>query len=572
VTTPEERRLAELLQGEAELLEPGGSALDAIRSGVRRRRARRRTALSASALGLAVVVGASVALAGGGTTSSLEPAPQASSSASATPSPSAVPSADPDGSTTSVPGTPFFPFTSDEQAADWAAAPGDKAWASDPVQVAQRLVDDLLQLEGVEAGPTSENGFSPLTVGGALVARVQLAQLGTAPERPWVALRVLSADEGRLLEVTSPLPGNTVTGVVRAAGTVVGVDESVRLQLRSAAGELLAEESVMAGSERPWSASLAYTSTSWSLGVLTAMTSSAKDGSVARLVAVPVLRDASPTREVPGPTEAFVGEVDGVVGLYDATDGERLLQVSFPPAGYTDVAPRRAGTKVLWLRLGRECSDRKVIQRDLATDVTATLVADQPLVPVLAASPDGRWTAWALRPGCESGETTVVVQGPDGTREIGFGDGGEVSDLDLNDDGALLAEYAGEDGGSMAFVPPGSRSIAESGFDAEEGCLLFNPAFLDEQVVATEVCDPFDGTTPLRVVTMSVTGERLSETVTQLDSLPRVATADGQVLTQRFEPSGAIGRLVDGRFEAILEQPACRETLEAKGCLTSVDW
>lgn len=576
MTTPEERELSALLRGEAELLGSGSDGLDRIRGGIARRRTRRRIALSTSALGLAAVIGAGVALTGGGGATSLEPiATQSPTSApTATPSPIASPlPADPDGSTTSQPGTPFFPFTSDAQAADWAAAPGDRAWADDPVQIAQHLVDDLLALEGVRATSYTDSTGVPLQVGGVTVAVADVAQLGTTDPRPWVVLGV-RAERGAPapLVVTAPAGGSEVSSPLTVTGTVKGVDENVQVSLRTATGTLLGEQGAPAGSEQPWSATLRFTSDDWTTGVVTAVTGSPRDGSVNRIVAVPVRRDPTPRAFVPGPTEAFAAEKDGVVGLYSVTDGRRVVQVSYPPPGYTDTSPRRSGTKVLWIRVGRECGDRKLLQRDLATDVTTTLVADQPLVPgALAVSPDGRWQAWAVRAGCETGPTTISLQGPSGVRTIEQDENGDVADLDLRDDGALLVGIAGEDGGFLGLYQPGATRPVP--LDAAPDCLLFNGGFIGDRVVGLELCDPFSADPkPLRRVELTLTGDRLSAQATTLRFVERLTTADDQVLVQTQDPKGTVGRLVGTRFEPFLQQPACAETLEAKGCVTGIDW
>lgn len=581
MTTPEERELAALLRGEADLLgPPSADGLDAIRSGIARRRTRRRVALSTSAVGLAGLLAGTIALTGGTGTSSLEPLPPATQApsegptSSPTPTPSPV-TPDPDGSTTSQPGTPFFPFTSDAQAADWAEAPGARTWADDPVAVAQHLLDDLLDLDGVRATRDTclceGQARVDVQAGDATVARVTLALLGTSATRPWVVLSVDSDASGGL-SVSSPKAGTEVSSPLTVTGTVTGVDESVQVRLRTVPGTLLDEQFVPAGMDHPWSTQLSWSSSQWTTGVVTAVTRSPRDGSVSRLVAVPVVRDTTPRAAVPGPSDAFAAEKDGKVGLYSVTDGRLLRQVSYPPAGYTDTSPRRSGTKVLWFRVGRECDDRRLIQHDLATDVTTTLVSGRPLaLGALAVSPSGQWTSWAVRPGCESGPTTITVQGPDGVRTIEQDENGDVADLDLRDDGALLVGIAGQDGGYVSLHPPGSTPSVH--MDAESDCLLFNAGFLGDRVVGLELCDPFSADPkPLRRVELSLTGDRLSTQTTTLRFVERLTTVGDQVLVQTLQPAGTVGRLVGTRFEPVLEQPACAETLEAKGCITSIDW
>lgn len=588
MTTPEERQLAALLRGEAELISTDSDALARIRGGVSRRQTRRRVLASATALGASAALVGVLALTGGTGPTSLQPQPPASPGpSSATPTPTAEPSpsgpaADPDGSTTSQPGTPFFPFTSDTQAAAWAqdyedggAAP-NKPWATDPAIVVRMLVEQL-KLPGITVGSYAPSRGVSLQVAGAEIAVAEVAQLGTTSRRPWVVLRLTSADGGRPLVITAPSDGAQVTSPLKVTGTIPGVDENVRVTLRTATGTVLDEQSAPAGSEQPWTTTLRWDEATWTTGVVYGVTRSLKDGTVARVAAIPVRRSTvNPARPAAG--KAFVAERDGTIGLYSATDGALLKQVSYPPADAVDVSPVLAGDVVHWLRLSRDkCSDRRLIRHDLGTKVTTTLVADQPLWPgALAVSDDGQWLAWAVRPNCEAGlgvGTTIVRQGPAGIREFELAEGYDTGTLQLRDDGALLVEVAGQDGGATDLYQPDGRVLH---LDAREGCVVFNPAFLGDEVLAFEVCNTQgDLERPART-TWSLTGERLSTTPTTLGRISSVATVPvpggTEILVQLLEPSGAIGRLVGTTFQPILEQTACKETLEARGCITTVDW
>lgn len=588
MTTPEEQRLAALLHGEAEMLDARDS-LSLIRTGVARRRTRRRVALSASALGTSVALVGALVLAGGSGTSSLQPGPlatQPSASASAAPTPTpAAPAlpADPDGSTTSKPGTPFWPFTSDQQAAAWAADNGARSWADNPVEVAQHLVDDLLRLEDLVADRYGDGPEVTLRVGGAEgeeVAEVELAQLGTGAERPWVVLRVVSADDGRPLVITSPDPGRSVTSPLAVTGTVPGVDESVRVSLRTATGTLLDEVSAPAGSELPWSATLRWKDT-WTTGVVYAATRSPRDGKVSRLAAVPVRRALRPAAALPAPGSAFVGTVGGVVKLLSATDGSVLRQLSYPPKGFIDGRPVLSERHVTWVRSSDACRG-SIVRTDLESGDSTTLLDGR--AADVAASPSGDWLAWVTSTGCagDGERAEVVLRFPTGqelvvaARELDIsGAGPEL--LDLRDDGTILLRVSGEDSSALFVVPPG-RDIAVR-LTSPAGCTAGSAAFDSKGVIAFELCSP-QKQPPTRVLFDATTGGRVGASpladsvfIVSAATTAPPAAGDTLVLVQLADPYLDIRRVEGAELVPVLSQPDCPQ-FQGPGptCVVDVDW
>src|SRR5205085_9770865 len=89
--------------------------------------------------------------------------------------------------TTSAPGIPLWPFTTDTQAADWTADPGSRTWAADPVKVVQHLLDDYLELPA-KAVPQIDHDADAasvqVTAAGRPVSEVQLVRIGRHGDGP----------------------------------------------------------------------------------------------------------------------------------------------------------------------------------------------------------------------------------------------------------------------------------------------------------------------------------------------------------------------------------------------------
>ncbi|MCA1711376.1 MAG: Gmad2 immunoglobulin-like domain-containing protein [Actinobacteria bacterium] len=290
--TPEER-LRQLLH-EHDEVPVSGDGLARIRARLDARRRRRLVPAAAMAGVLAVAAAVGISMADGGTArlhpepvppaASFSPSPVASPSPMPTPSPSASPTPVPSGVTTSGGGMPVWPFASNAQAAAWQADPGTRAWASEPVQVAQHLLDDFLDLTGTAVGTDTRGPVTSavVKVAGRPVCTVRLEQVG-GPDGPWSVTGAVAED----LAITSPRPETRVPSPLMVTGTVTGYDESVHVQLRANAGRELAAGYAMAGAERPWTQRLAWTDENWTTGALVASTFDGK-GDLHALVLLPV--------------------------------------------------------------------------------------------------------------------------------------------------------------------------------------------------------------------------------------------------------------------------------------------
>lgn len=179
---------------------------------------------------------------------------------------------------------PAWPFASNAQAAAWQADPGSRTWASDPVLVAQHLLDDFLQLPGTAVGTASRGDVVRVVVKVAErpVSTVRLEQVGGV-DGPWSVTGAVAED----LAITAPLRETRVPSPTTVTGTVTGYDESVHVQLRANAGREIAGGYAMAGAELPWRMQLVWSDEQWTTGALVASTSDGK-GDLHALVLLPV--------------------------------------------------------------------------------------------------------------------------------------------------------------------------------------------------------------------------------------------------------------------------------------------
>lgn len=289
MSTPEDR-LRELLHSHAETVVPRGDGLAQIQERVQQRPVRRWLLPStgaAVAAGLVLVLVAQ--LSGSGARESVvSPAgPGLSPAVSPTPVPGASPTAP---AAPAFAGPAIWPFRSQAQADAWRTDPGTKAWAGDPVQTTQRFLADYLRVSGVVASVPRSFAAPPpgrftvqLDSAEGSAGRVELAQYGDGG--PWTVVSVGGTD----LTVTTPRPDGRVTSPQRVSGRVTGVDESVRVELVTFSGVVVATAYAPAGSEVPWETTISWTTRGWTTGAVVATTRSFKDGSVTRITALPVL-------------------------------------------------------------------------------------------------------------------------------------------------------------------------------------------------------------------------------------------------------------------------------------------
>ena len=490
-----EDRLRRLLQEHDDDTPLTGDGLRQIRERLAVRRSlRSRVLLPAAALAGVVGIAAAAVLGTAATNDGdLRPEPQQRATAAPSPTSTACtgglcveprpsPSRGSTGVTTSDDGLPVWPFSTDAQAADWIADRGTRAWAADPVEVAQHLFDDFLQLPGTQAvGTAGRRGGAVsvvVKVGARAVTTVRLEQVGRAADGPWSVTGASSEDVG----VTSPAAGAAVESPLRVTGRVTGYDQSVHVQLRTASGARIAEDYAMAGAEQPWSQPLRWTGT-WDVGAVVASLRDGK-GDLHAVSLTPVRRSGS--AGVPAGSQLVAVE-DGHVVAADAVTGARVRQLSYPPDDATDSDPDRGGEDgVVWVRRRSDGCTSMIIRAGLANGPAGITVDAKPRhrrLPSLSAG--GRSLAWVERACTEGAAESVVVRGPDAQLSTVATAPGAVTTVDVRDDGALLVGLAD----AVVLLPDGATSFAAGReLTPRSGCTLHAPAWDGQVATAWERC------------------------------------------------------------------------------------
>lgn len=178
--------------------------------------------------------------------------------------------ADPSATATPTPATfqyqPLWPFGSQDDADRWVRD-GGAPWHADAEVTALRFTRDYLgfgEIDRVTAVET-QSAQAWIGVGHALgegepstVATIHLARFGDDPDAPW---EVVGTRDG-VLTLDMPSYGAPVVSVFGAGGTVSGVDESLRLQVRQSFqdGEVGGYCCLPAGGEAaPWTVEVTTT-------------------------------------------------------------------------------------------------------------------------------------------------------------------------------------------------------------------------------------------------------------------------------------------------------------------------
>ncbi len=562
-----EDRLRDLLQHEAAAVEPVGDGLARIRERIARRRRVRRVAWPTAALATAALVaGLLVVLPHDDPRGPrvLVPATTAPTTPAATPTPTVTPTPSPTPDVGLLPGSyagpAVWPFTSAEQARSWQG--GD--WVTDSRQVVARFVTDYLGLSGVTVTQTCVScEVLGLQVAGRSVGEARVGHYTfTGGKRVFTVVGVGGTD----LTVTSPRPGQSVSSPLQVSGRITGVDENVALTLRTApGGRVVAQGGAPAGSAVPWSATLTWSGSTSGAGALSGVTRSAKDGSVNRVVVVPV------TLVQPSSQATFVGVVDGHVSLFDSRTGTLVRQLTFPPSGRVDGDAAWSRDTVVWTRttptLGPACRselDRRGPEGTTTVATSSTAVLGDPQL-----SASRGWLAWVERP-CDGSTPTLVVSGGGApNRRIAGPSGSTLQVLDVRDDGALLVltnDRAATGPGAIGLVRPGALKLdGLTPLAAQSGCYLASGAAFDGILpVAYETCG-----SKARLVRFSSTGARISAGPLTLTTPTSVSASDRGVLV---ELPGRILLVSGGRTTTVLEQPGCAGHPTARGCVSAPSW
>jgi hypothetical protein len=473
-------------------------------------------------------------------------------------------------------GAALYPITSYSHA-ERLEASGRAAEFADSRAVTEDFVA-LLGLDGVSVGVSGDvsvkepcTGCTSFTLqaAGQDVGTVALAHYDVKGARLYTVLSVGGTD----LTVTSPAPGQQVSSPLQVSGRVPGVDENVRLTLRAMPlGTVLADTSSPAGSAAPWRATVTWTGSSGPVGALSAVTRSARDGSVTRLAVVPLVLTA---QSVQPPRDSFVGIVDGHVSRFDAATGAVLQQLTFPPAGASDSAATWAEGTLVWARTrGASACISELNQRTptATTTITSSTTALH-FTPRL--SDDGGWLGWVEQP-CDGSPSTLVVRGGNGPeRRIPGPSGSIVRLFDVRDDGALLVltndrEATGP--GSIGLVAPGAQVLdGLTALEAEPGCYLASGAAFDGQgAVAFQTCE--DG---IQLIRYSATGSVLSKDPALTNPSPQSVSAhDGALLVwlASRDRDGGIARYANNELTVVVSNEGCSADSGAQGCVRDPAW
>lgn len=576
-----EDRLRDLLKQEATTVVPTGDGLARIQARVARRRRLRLVLLPGAALATAGAAAAFFLL--GPTTgqNTLTQVPGGTPTGEATPAPSFT---CPDGVTVVViegpcpslaptttngyAGPALWPFTSASEAEAWQSDHGDKPWAGNATQVVQHFADDFLALPGLSAqqlGPPSGNQVS-LLAGGLRVGVVNLAQLG-GDHGPYTVEAVIASD----LSMTTPRIEDdaAISSPTSVTGRIQGVDENVQLRLITSAGKQIAAGAAPGGTEVPWHASLSWSDTSWTRAAIVAVTRSPKDGSVNRLVVVPVTR-ATGAAAAP----SFVGLVTGHVSLFDGTNGSLVRQLTFPPAGRADTGATWSGGTLAWVRSQQTgCSD-ELDRLDSGTASTVVKAGTAHLATPRLSS-DGGLLAWLETSCTDTGldPRYVVVHGggaPDRRITLNVARlGTQYAVLDVRADGAVLLSQGSR---PVAFLPPGATSISQAVQPSPAaGCEVRDGAFDGATTSLWEECSG-----GLRLATFDDSGARTGAgpVVPGVSSPQTTAFRDGLALVwlSGGDTVGAIARYQDGRFTTFVPNSGCTSVSEPPGCVRAPDW
>jgi len=546
-----EDRLREILSSEASTVLPAGDGLTRIQERVARRRRLRMVLLPAGALATAGVVAAVLALGGGVGSQSLEQTP---ATQGPTPSPTTASGYD---------GPAIWPFGSQADVDSWNRDPGSRGWAANAREVAQRFATDFLQLPGVTA--VGDGREVSLRLGTVKLGTARLERLEA--DGPWT---VVAVDGGDLI-VTTPAAGARISSPTSVEGRIDGLHENVRLQLVTTAGKQLTQASAPAGQEAPWQGTLTWTDSTWSTGGIVGTTRSDRDGSLTRLVAVPVTRSS----DAPFAPDSFVGLVDGKVLLLDGTNGRRLSQLTYPPAGTTDTSATWSNDRLAWVRSAQTGCDNTLFLK--AGEGIETIVPGRGFIiqsPQL--SPSGAVLAWVQQP-CEGGVPVVRVRAEGAPiRDVVIESNLATWVRDVRNDGALLVVTKDPERTDPAIlrVVPGDATRLSSGrvMTGAPGCEWRAAAFLGSSVLGGETCGDRSRAIPLsddgsrRGADTFLPAPQYFGTITVRESVVLV-----QIFSSDVDSRGIVGRYSRGVVSPFDPLPSCSAETGA-GCLLAPDW
>lgn len=555
-----EDRLRDLLRSEATTITPDGDGLARIRARVARRHRVRFWLLPSAAVATVAAAAAFVLIAPDDPkTQTLQPGGTPTATSEATASPTLAPPLPGDTYT----GPAIWPFTSQAQAEGWtvASTPWDMR---DSKAVTEHFVSDYLGLTGVTVTQTCVScEVLGLDVAGRSVGEVTVAHYSVGAAHLFTVVGVAGTD----LTITSPAAGAAVASPTSVTGRITGVDENVQLRLLTAAGTQLATAGAPAGSAVPWSATLTWSATDWSSGAVIGVTRSPRDGSVNRVVAVPVIRSTT------SPTASFAALVDGHVALFDGSTGKQLRQLTYPPSGQVDGPLASSRGQLVWVRSARSGTCGGAIDQ-LDAGTPSTLITSSTVRYVgLALADDRSRVAWVEQP-CDGSAQVLVVRGggaPDRRVQVPATWSGSIEDV--SDDGRLLLSGVAPNGSDPAdlLLPVTARSLDDAiTLGVDSSCLAGATAWDGAVPVALESCN---GT--LRLARFDTSGHRTGDVPVSTDAArpSSLAMSDGTALLQ-LDPLhglGPVARFDGTRLTTLIGNDGC-EPDPGAGCVSSPDW
>lgn len=319
---PFEDRLRQVLLAEAQTVTPAGDGLSQIRAKVARRRDRLRWLRPGLAVATAAALGGVAVFAFSSLGESAERTLRqdrqpASRPPSSTAAPAPVRSAPPTPPVSS-PAYTIWPYTSPPKVSS-----GPPSYL-DPKQTALGFVRYLQAAEvdqvlADETETTSAGAGRKVTLGRKMadgtvraVTVVHLVRLGSGSTAPYAVTRAAGA---YTLKITSPGLAAPVRSPLTVRGTIDGVHQSIRVEVRTPAGAtpISAPVSAPGSATTGWSTPVSFAAPASGVGTLVARTDSdAGDGAI-QITAQPVLLPAggSTPTVVPVARPAADGDIDG---------------------------------------------------------------------------------------------------------------------------------------------------------------------------------------------------------------------------------------------------------------------
>jgi hypothetical protein len=550
-----EDRLRELLRQEAAKVVPTGDGLTKIQERLARRKVVRRWLVPSAALVTAGVAATFVLFAANSSNKPhvLQPI------STPTPTPSTTSPPLPTGGFT---GTGMWPFGSQTEADSWDAT--TMPWADDNKAVVEHFVRDWLMLPGITVTQSCVScNVLGLQVGNRSVGEVDVDYYVVAGKHVFTVTKVGGTD----LTITEPTAGEAISSPTGVTGRITGVDENVQLRLLSTDGAELASAGAPAGTAVPWQGSLTWTASDWSTGGIVGVTRSAKDGSVNRVVAVPVRRSTASA------DASFAGLVDGHVSLFDAATGSRVRQLTYPPAGHEDIYAASSHSSLVWVRHAASGCDDELERLDPSA-VSTVVKGGTSRLSTPAISANGGWVAWVEQPCAGGAESLVVLGGGAPARRIALPSGSTAVVHDVRDDGAVLISLTqpSPSGPGVQLLPAGALDLSGlTPLNPAAACAFESGAAFDgDEPVAFESCG-----SQVRLVRFSADGARTAaDKAFSAEPPTSVSVRGGRVLVwlSGGDRVGEIATYANGTTRAVITNDGCTSSGPQTGCVKAPSW